>query len=207
MPPTIAPREIDQAPPFSRPNRLRAHVCRHVLRAEPEFGEDRAIWGCYPDHRWAEVRRHPPHYDDPAADDERWEELLTEDLVVAARVELRANGWGPECEEVAEKYLSHLRRLAVETCALGERHLHVWQQHEREDGGWSQEVEGWSNSEKIFFSASARVRFGALRPYRLATGYRTRMHKSDDDFHRWVHERGTMKCRPSRNRYLLCDHA
>lgn len=108
--------------------------------------------------------------------DERWQQLIDEDILAAARVEHREGQPGVAFNTLADQYQAFASEQLAALCAKGQAHQHLcrytWDLSSRSKKAVSQIIEGWPEREKLLICAAAFVRRDRVGAYKLLTAYR-----------------------------------
>ena len=108
--------------------------------------------------------------------DERWQHLIDEDTLAAARVELREGRAGVAVDRLARQYQTFVSDRLLDLCRERQSHKHscryVWDLSSKSREAVSQIIDGWPEHEKLLIAAAAFVRDGKVGPYKLLTAFR-----------------------------------
>jgi hypothetical protein len=108
--------------------------------------------------------------------DERWQHLLDERILAAARVEYREGRAGVALNTLARRYQAFVSDRLVRLCGRGQAHQHscryTWDLSSVSRKAVSQIIDGWPDQEKLVIAAAACVKGDQVGPYRLLTAFR-----------------------------------
>ena len=108
--------------------------------------------------------------------DERWQHLIDEGILAAARVEHREGRPGVAINTLARQYQAFVSNSLVGLCRQRQAHQHscrfTWNLSSKSREAVSQIIDGWPEQEKLLIAAAAFVRDGQVGPYRLLTAFR-----------------------------------
>ncbi len=108
--------------------------------------------------------------------DERWQHVLDESLLLAARLEYRNGRPGPALDALARRYQAFVGRRLVRLCEQGRSHQHSCRYaHDLSDlsqQAVSQVIDAWPEQEKLIIAAAAFVRGEQVGAYKLLTAFR-----------------------------------
>jgi hypothetical protein len=108
--------------------------------------------------------------------DERWQQLLDENLLADARVEYRNGCPGKAMNGIARQYQTLVSDCLVALCEQGRSHQHSCRYtldfSDRSRKAISQIIDAWPEQEKLLIAASAFVKDDQVTAYRLQTAFR-----------------------------------
>lgn len=108
--------------------------------------------------------------------DERWQHLIDERILAAARVEHREGRTGVALNTLARRYQVFVSDKLMELCRQRQAHQHscryTWDLSSVSREAVSQIIDAWPEREKLLIAAAAFVRGDQVGPYRLLTAFR-----------------------------------
>ena len=108
--------------------------------------------------------------------DERWHQVLGDELVADARVEYRNGQRGAAFKALERRYQKFVSDRLLELCRQGRSHWHSCRYttdfFDMSRKAVAQIIDGWPEDEKLILMASAHVKGGRVAPYRLKTAFR-----------------------------------
>lgn len=108
--------------------------------------------------------------------DERWQHLIDEQIMAAARVEHRNGQAGAALNTLARRYQTFVSDNLVKVCGQRQSHQHscryTWDFSKLSQKAVSQIIDGWPEQEKLIIAAAALVKGNRIGAYKLLTAFR-----------------------------------